>query len=195
MSLFLDNTKRSASELLADLALCRQFRHLGAEQREKTIHQTYAWATNRILGYKQSKRVDRSKPCMDCGEPRSIYGTEIGRCFRCYSINSESFRDLWVEDVFNIALDSYGFTCDSCTEIEGVTDDEARKVAVAILENDGAFRPILCRKCAEDYKRFCSRNYGKGSWRSSPSRDIEKMALAWFAQKVKNLAIERVKAA
>jgi len=50
---------------------------------------------------------------------------------------------------------------------------------------------VLCDRCSQDFKTYCSRSFGKGSWRTYRPRDIEKMAVAWFAQKVKVLAERR----
>lgn len=192
MTLFVNSTKRSAGELLADLSACRQFRHLDDAKRQEAVSRTYVWMAECWMGPKAVKHPDPSKPCVSCGTPRSKYsGTGAGKCFRCYALESESARDLWVEDVFAMAAEHFGFTCDGCDEIAHT--EATRIVAVRALENfDGAVKPVLCPRCDKDFKSFASRNFGRGAWRTTYYRDGEKMALAWFAQKVKRLA-ERVK--
>lgn len=191
MSIFIDHTKRSADELLADFSACRQLRHISAQARQELIRLTFMVVAKCIYGHKQIKHPDPTNLCSNCGAPRSKYSGGTGLCYRCYGISGEV---LWVEDVFMTAVRERGFSCDACGSVYKPKDEEHQRRAVLnMLENmDGAVKPVLCLDCATDFKKFASRSFGKACWRTAPGRDIEKILLAWFAQKVKVLA-ERVK--
>lgn len=197
MILFVDHTKRSAAELAADLSACRQFRHISADYYEKIITRAYEAAAKCWIGPKAIKHPDPNNPCTNCGQPRSKFtGGNRGLCYRCYASEGKNIRDLWVEDVFITAVEMRGFTCDCCNEIARPDDHEVRRNAVInmMASMDGAVRPVFCLFCISDFKGYCSRNFGKGSWRHAPERNLEKMLIAFLAQKVKSLA-ERVKSA
>ena len=190
MSLFIDNTRRSTKELLADLATCRQFRHLSEGDRLGAIKETFLTMAELWMGREAIKHPNPSNPCTGCGQPRSKWSYGPGLCHKCYAAKGLEERDLWVEDVFEFAVSLHGIKCDSCGDIHHARiDAEKRFLAKQILENMvGIVRPVLCQGCAQDFKSFCSRNYGQASWRTAPPRYLERMALAWFAQKVKVLA-------
>lgn len=190
MSLFVDNTRRGAGELLADLASCRQFRHLTDEQRQAALKETFTLLAELWMGREAVKHPNFGNPCTACGGPRSKHRTNPGLCFKCYAVKGIQERDLWAEDVFETAVGLYGVKCDACGDVyHARIEQEKRVIADRILDNlGGQVKPILCQDCGGDFKSFCSRNYGQGSWRTGHPRQVERMALAWFAQKVKVLA-------
>lgn len=189
MSLFIDHTKRSAAELSADLSACRQFRHVSRDYHKTIIERTFLAAAKCWIGREAIKHPNPNNLCTNCGKPRSKFSTGVGLCYRCYASDGINTRELWVEDVFLTAVQMRGFTCDACGQVAEPQEDERRNAVIRMLENiDGAVKPILCPTCAQDFKRWCSSNYGRGSWRTAHFRDVEKMALGWFAQKVKVLA-------
>lgn len=191
MSLFVNNTVRSVDAALADLAACRQFRHLTGTERAAIIDGTTAHVSESRAAW-SLKHPNPDNQCIKCGEPRSVYSMgRLGLCRNCYMTN---LVDLWIEDVFTVAVKLCGFSCDACGRVFEVHEIERRFAAKRCLENlDGIVKPILCPGCSQDYKSFCSRHCGR-AWRSMPARDIEKMSLAWLAQKVKVLA-QKVRAA
>lgn len=188
--LFTDNTRRRAPELMADLANCRQFRHLSEAQRREILEKTFLRMAEAWMGREKIKHPDPSNPCTACGRPRSKYSVNSGLCFRCYAAKGIEDRELWAEDVFEEAVSLHGVMCDACGDIHRARiTAEIRIIAINILDNmSGVVRPILCQPCAGDFKSFCSRNYGYAAWRILPPREVERMSLAWFAQKVKVLA-------
>lgn len=193
MNLFLDHTKRSADELSADLAACRQFRHIAERGREKIIGEAYLAIAKCWMGPKAIKHPNPNDLCTNCGTPRSKYGSGSGLCYRCYASSGIYTRELWIEDVFLLAVELRGFTCDVCNEVHRPQEAAKRNTVGRILANlDGGVKPVLCGGCETDFKSFCSRSYGSRSWKYAQERDIEKMALGFFAQKVKVLA-EQVK--
>lgn len=190
MSLFIDHTKRSASELLADLSACRQFRHMSRRYHMAVIERAFQAVAKDWQVPRSVKHPDRDNPCTNCGRPRSKFNLgRPGLCYRCYASDGKNIRELWVEDVFMTAILMRGFSCDACDAVTTPGEEESRNAAIKMLENmDGAVKPVLCPHCETNFKQFCSTNYGKGAWRMSPDRDVEKMTLAWLAQKVKVLA-------
>lgn len=192
--LFVDHTKRSASELLVDLSACRQLRHISENYQHKIIEQAYIALARAWMGPKAIKHPNPNNPCTNCGQPRSKFNYGPGLCYRCYGSKGISERDLWIEDVFLLAVEMRGYKCDACDETcKGYNDDENRNAVINMLDSmDGAVKPALCRGCLQDFKCFCTRRFGKASWRHAKARDLEKMILCWVAQKVKSLA-ERVK--
>lgn len=191
MSLFVNNTVRSAGETLADLAACRQFRHLNDAGRSSVIDETAAKVKAAMCRF--TKHPDADNPCLGCGEPRSKFSLGIpGLCWNCYIYRT---TDFWIEDVFATAIKMYGFSCDHCGDVEAVEADQQQAAAYRIASNlEGKVAPILCSKCGQQLKAYCSKHFGRG-WRAAPSRNVEKMAIAWFAQKVKVLAEEVKRAA
>lgn len=139
------------------------------------------------MGREAIKHPNPNNPCIACGRPRSKTSIHQGLCLKCYAVKGIQERDLWAEDVFEMAVRLYGVKCDACGNIHHARiEQEKRIIADRVLENlSGQVKPILCQNCAGDFKAFCSRNYGQGSWRSGHPRHVERMALAWFAQKVK----------
>ena len=118
MSLFVNKTRRSADELLADLTCCRQFRHLTKGKRRKIVEDTYQLMAELWIGREAIKNPNPNSLCAKCGTPRSKFsGSHDGLCYRCYATNGINERDLWVEDVFEMAVETYGFSCDACDEI------------------------------------------------------------------------------
>lgn len=192
--LFIDHTRRSASELLADLSACRQLRHISVAYRQRIIEETYLLMAQLWMEREAIKHPNPNNPCTNCGQLRSKFSYGPGLCYRCYACKGIEERDLWVEDVFWQAIHMRGFTCDACGKIKKPRDDkEARNVVSNMLDSmDGEVRPVLCLTCISDFKSFCSRSYGKASWRHAEKRDLEKMVLGWFAQKVK-VAADRAK--
>lgn len=197
MSVFVNNTKRSAGELLADLTACRQFRHISDDGKKKIICGSYEYMAKLWMGKNAVKHPDPNNPCANCGRPKSKLSPGPGLCFRCYASEAVETRELWVEDVFAEAVSKRGFKCDCCDDIcHPQDDDETRFAVIRMLNNiDGAVQPVLCLSCFQDFKTFCSRNFGLRSWRTAHPRDVEKMAIGWFAQKVKVLAEQRMRAA
>lgn len=196
MSLFVNHTKRSADELLADLSRCRQLRHISPSYQKAIIERTFLAVAKCWIGREAIKHPNPNNLCTNCGKPRSKFSVGVGLCYRCYASDGMETRELWVEDVFLTAIEMRGFTCDACAQVSEPPEGERRNAVHAMLQNiDGAVRPILCPVCGQDFKRWCSSNYGRGSWRTAHYRNVEKMALGWFAQKVKVLAEKVVKAA
>lgn len=200
MSLFIDHTKRSASELLADLAACRQFRHISADYRQKIIDRSFLAIAKAWMGPKAIKHPDPNNLCTNCGQPRSKYNQGgPGLCYRCYASEGVNIRDLWVEDVFQQAVRMRGFSCDACGTVQHFKegeDDEARNAVIQMLDSlDGKVKPVLCGECTTAFKAYTSRYFGKSAWRHASPRDLEKMTLCWFALKVKLLAERKCRAA
>lgn len=189
MTLFVNHTVRSSDQLLGDLADCRQFRHLRAEQLQPVLDET-AERLRKSRDKLTLKHPDPENPCTNCGEPRSkINMGAPGLCWRCYV---GKVCDFWVEDVFSVAIDLHGLSCDACGTTFEVDEGYRRQAAMRCNHNlEGSVRPVLCPSCTQDFKGFMSRNFGR-AWRRASSGDQDKMALAWLAQKVKVLA-ERVK--
>lgn len=193
MSLFIDRTKRSADELLADLSACRQYRHVSRKYQKDVIAQAFLALAKAWMGPKAIKHPNPNNLCSNCGTPRSKFSCGVGLCYRCYATTGIETRELWVEDVFGKAIEMRGLSCDACDEVFRPSEEEHRNAIAAVLANiEGAVQPILCPACTTDFKRFCSQNYGFKAWRLATSRDLEKMAIGWLAQKVKVLA-EQVK--
>lgn len=189
--LFANQCVQPASVQFVELAACRQLKHLTDDHRTRVIRDTYLWMAECWMGRPDIKHPDPSNLCANCGKPRSKHSLAAnGLCFKCYAVKGGEERDLWTEDVFWTAVEIYGFTCDACGQnYKPNNSPDCRAAATCMLESrNGLVRPVLCYPCTSDFKSFASRNYGRGSWQSPNYRAVEKIALAWLAQKVKVLA-------
>lgn len=179
-SLFQNLTARSAGDLLADLAACRQLRHLTDADREMVAKEVFA--PNRAQ-YMPPKMTKLGQICSQCKRPKSDNATIHGLCQACYRNNAVE-RVVWMSDAFQVAMKHYGYSCDCCATVVEVSDEDARRAGDRALENlDGKSKLMLCKKCNTRFKAFATREFDR-EVRTRFDSELEKIMVAFVAQTV-----------
>lgn len=186
---FTNLTVRSADDVLADLAACRQLRHLTDDERQAVVTSAFD-ELRRPAPYRALKHPSLDNLCDGCGKQRSIFSHGIGLCPSCYRHRAAMLiTTVRVSAVFKIAIREHGFACDICSRATKPKEIEALERAVdhALNNLDGRVALMLCPKCTTLFKGFCSREFSRDATAIN-REDYGKLTLAYLAFEVRKIA-------
>lgn len=177
---FQNMTVRSAGDLLADLTTCRSFRHIKGEDRAAAVEAAFM---PKVAAYYSPLHKAMGYVCEDCGKPKSDLSGPNGKCQACYRNNTKK-EWVFATDTFASIMKARGYSCDTCSTVTEVSDEMATAAATRALENmSGQIKPMLCKKCSQDFTVHCTRNHQRDA-RAVNSPDHDKMYLGYIALQV-----------